>query len=170
MTAQHIINSIEFARKALEFHDTMPLLQFSRLAEVLHAGSVNGEAMLDVSLLGRILPENKHQLELFVKGELTLTCQRCLESMLFPLHLHAVMNVVPDEVSLPSEDEEDELEDYIVADDHMDIAQLVEDEVILSLPFAPKHGDDICGHILDQNKELRVNPFDVLKQLKVDKG
>ena len=43
----------------------------------------------------------------------------------------------------------------------MDIAALIEDEIIMALPIAPMH-EVICGEVVTQSGE-KPNPFAVLK-------
>jgi DUF177 domain-containing protein len=62
---------------------------------------------------------------------------------------------------------EEEVPDSILADTHLDVLDLLEEEILLSLPIAPKHEAGICaiaenGYINRKNP----NPFSVLETLK----
>jgi uncharacterized protein len=167
MTAQHIINSIEFARKSLEIHDTIPVFEMTRVQDMLFSP----EGVLSWQLVGLVDDDNKPMLNLQVNGTVNLKCVRCLESFAFDLNIDSLFVVLADESMLPSEqdDIEDEL-DYLVADPHMQVSQLIEDEVLLALPYAPKHDVSVCG-VKDKVIEVgKPNPFKVLQGLKVDKS
>jgi uncharacterized protein len=167
MTAQHIINSIEFARKSLEIHDTIHVFEMARVQDILFSQ----EGVLSWQLVGLMDDDNKPMLSLQVSGTVNLKCTRCLESFAFDLNIDSLFVVLADESMLPSEqdDIEDEL-DYLVADPHMQVSQLIEDEVLLALPYAPKHEVSVCG-VKDKVIEVgKPNPFKVLQGLKVNKS
>ncbi|HSH72795.1 MAG TPA: YceD family protein [Methylophilaceae bacterium] len=165
MTAQHIINSIEFARKALEIHDTIAVSQFPRLHDALSSH----ESVLDWQLLGDV-SEGKPVLHLQVRGALELTCQRCLEPLKFDLNVSSDFIIVANEAALPPEGEDVDEQDYLVADAQMQVAELIEDEVLLALPYSPKHALNECG-AKDRVTELKKpSPFAVLQSLKAGKN
>jgi len=166
MTAQPIINSIEFARKALEFHDTIVVSQFSRLHDALSSN----ESVLDWQLQGEVNSEGKPVLHLHVQGSLNLTCQRCLEPLEFNLNVNSDFIVVANEADLPPEDEDVDERDYLVADAQMQVAELIEDEVLLALPYAPKHDFGSCGASGNVDELKKPNPFAVLQSLKAGKN
>lgn len=166
MTAQPIINSIEFARKALEFHDTIAVSQFSRLHDALSSN----ESVLDWQLQGEVNSEGKPVLHLRVQGSLNLTCQRCLESLEFNLNVNSDFIVVANEADLPPEDEDVDERDYLVADAQMQVAELIEDEVLLALPYAQKHDSGSCGASGNVDELKKPNPFAVLQSLKAGKN
>ncbi|HEY0268758.1 MAG TPA: YceD family protein [Methyloradius sp.] len=157
-----IIDNIEFARKSLEFHDTIPLLQFSRFKDVL--ASDQGE--LDCHLLGNVASDNRLELALSVKGVLRLICQRCLEPFDFNLDITSRFIVVNDESDIPSEEDDLEDYDYLVADPKMQLFELIEDEVLLALPLAPKHAGEDCGADSMIAALKKPSPFQALQNLK----
>lgn len=166
MTEQHIINSIEFARKSLEIHDIIPLFEMTRVQDVLFSQ----EGGLSWRLVGLVDDDNKPMLNLQVNGVLSLICGRCLESFEFELNIDSLFVILADESLLPEEqdDIEDEV-DYLVADPQMQVSQLIEDEVLLALPYAPKHDVDVCG-VKDKVMDIgKPNPFKVLQSLKINK-
>lgn len=167
MTAQHIINSIEFARKSLEIHDIIPVFEMTRVQDMLFSQ----ESVLSWRLVGLLDDDNKPMLNLQVNGTVNLICGRCLESFAFDLNIDSLFVILADESLLPSEqdDIEDEV-DYLVADPQMQVSQLIEDEVLLALPYAPKHDINVCG-VKDKVIEVgKPNPFKVLQGLKINKS
>ena len=167
MTAQHIINSIEFARKSLEIHDIMPVFEMTRIQDLLSSQ----EGTLNWRLAGSVGDNNKPLLHLQVSGVLSLICGRCLDALAFDLNIDSVFELVADEALLPQEqDDVDDEVDYLVADQHMQVSQLIEDEVLLALPYALKHDVSVCG-VKDKVMEIgKPNPFKVLQALKDNKN
>lgn len=162
----HVINSFDFARKALEIHDTISVSQFSRLSGLL----ASGEGALDFRLKGGISAEGRPGLGLQVQGTLMLVCQRCLEPFEFKLDIAANFVIVPDESALPGEEAERDDEDYLVADAHMQVIELIEDELLLAIPLAPMHADDECVAGSKLNELKKPSPFAALKGLKIVKN
>ena len=167
MPAQLVINNIEFARKALELHDRIAVSQFSRLQDLLSST----EGMLDWRLKGSVNAAGRPMLELQVQGEVQLQCQRCMEPLAFGLHVDETYVIVADEAMIPVsvEDEATAEEDFIVADAQMRVLDLIEDEVLLSLPYAPRHDEAICGTDAAMDGLKKPSPFAVLQGLKTGK-
>lgn len=168
MAAPLVINNIEFARKALEIHDRIAVSQFSRLRDLL----VDDAGELDCRLNGDVSSAGKPVLRLRVHGPLRLSCQRCLESLAFDLDVDETYVIVSDEAAIPvtSEDEATAEENFIVIDSQMRVLDLIEDEVLLSVPYAPRHDDAICGGHDVQDGLKKPSPFAVLQGLKTGKS
>lgn len=162
-----VINSLDFVRKEQEFRDTIPLLRFSRLGGIL--ADTNGS--LEITLNGRADKSGKPVLHLEARGVLKLICQRCLDSFEYPLDVAADFVIVTSEDAIPSpdSDEYDDEVDYLVAETQMPVINLVEDEILLTLPLAPKHPDGLCGDAGKVELE-KPSPFAVLKGFKAGKS
>lgn len=165
MTAQHIINSLEFARKKLEIHGTIENSQLLRARDLMssHAG------IIEWALSGSVGLDGKSKLTLFIKGVVQMPCQRCLESVNVDLNLKSEFILVRDDSEIPSEDDDVDEYDYLVADAEMDVLALVEDEVLLTLPYAPKHSIEDCSVKSEQLETKAPNPFAALRDFKVVK-
>ena len=93
-------------------------------------------------------------LELTVKADMPLVCQRCIKPMPFKL----------DETSRIVLFADDELEG-ILTEKELDVRELVEDQILMALPFSPRHEE--CGNVpLAQINQDKPNPFAVLAGLK----
>ena len=160
MTAQHIINSIEFTRKSLEIRDTIAHSELQRAKDALTSDTES----LDWRLTGEIDVGGKAKLHLTLTGKVGVPCQRCLEPISSEFFL------VKDESEIPSEEEDIEDHDYIIADAEMNVLQLVEDEILLALPFAPKHEIKDCAVKAEVSELKAPNSFAVLRDLKVVKS
>jgi uncharacterized protein len=158
-----VINSIEFARKLLEIHDTIAVLQFSRLRDMLASSS----GMLDYRVVGGGVNENGlPRLQLFVQGSLQLICQRCLEPFGHELDIASNFLIVLNESAIPSPEDESDEENYLIAETQMRVIDLIEDEILLALPLAPKHKVSQCGATAKLDELKNPGPFAVLQALK----
>ncbi|ASP39882.1 hypothetical protein CHH28_14905 [Bacterioplanes sanyensis] len=115
--------------------------------------------------------ENHRVLKGQCKTQVTMQCQRCLGSVSLEVESEFELGLVFDDErakQLPRR-----LEPVIVDEDgYFDLWQVLEDEVLLSLPPFPLHPQDECQLKQpepDTNAEPEVereNPFSVLAQLK----
>lgn len=103
-------------------------------------------------------------LHLTVGGSLPLECQRCLGSVAFELSVDRLLELVPVGGDLSQDELEDDSRDFLPVEKELDVAELVEDEILLSLPVAPRHDD--CGLPGASGAGERINPFAALAGLK----
>jgi len=129
--------------------------------------SPEGELQVDMRL-GRD-PDGTYCLCGSIRGDVVLQCQRCLEELTRALHIDFRLGLVR------SQDAAVRLahgyEPLLVTAEPASIAEIVADEVLLALPFAPVHDDmDEChGLHTDYQPSAdaqRENPFAVLAELK----
>ena len=162
MFARHFIDSLEFARHGREIQGVAPLAEMPRLQDMLAAPG--GE----ISYVVRGLPDwsGKPTLEVAVQGVCKLRCQRCLEALDYPISLVSHLMLAPSEELDEFADEESEEADSIAADSHLDVLNMVEDEILLSLPFAPRHPEGACKQAVAGLNPQQANPFAVLAGLK----
>ena len=65
-----------------------------------------------------------------------LACQRCLDAVEFPVALSVALELAVSEREIVEADDD---VDRVLATNAMDVAALVEDEVLLAVPYAPRH-------------------------------
>jgi uncharacterized protein len=129
---------------------------------------VSDDGELDVVLeLGKD-EDGTHTLCGTVSGRLVMQCQRCLESMDYPLATQFRLGLVLSQAAageLP-----DRYEPLLVTREPTRIAEVVSDEVLLALPIVPMHDEHSeCRALTDDYAPVadeRENPFAVLAQLK----
>lgn len=111
-------------------------------------------------------------LELDIGVDLPLQCQRCLEPMRQPLQVSRRFRFVRDEATAEMLDDELE-DDVLVISRDFDLHGLIEDELLMELPVAPRH--DVCPQqprMQVQTADFREeeaekpNPFAALEALK----
>jgi DUF177 domain-containing protein len=131
-----------------------------------------GPAMISWRIDGGRDALDRPTLTLTVQGSLPLVCQRCLLPFDAPIELRSELLLAHDETELARLDMEEA--EVLLASAPLDATTLVEDELLLSLPFAPMHPDDRCpamparAHESDEVRRGRdrVSPFARLAALK----
>lgn len=97
-----------------------------------------------------------------VRGTVDLTCQRCLKAVAIDLDASVALGVVSSEEEakrLP-----DDLEPLVLTDEPVRLADLVEDEILLALPVAPRHAHQcVPAHREHEGPEKTDNPFAALR-------
>lgn len=163
MTAQHIINTIEFSRKSLKIHDTIALSFFSKTLDLL----ATQQGDLNWSLEGLVAGQHsKPQLVLTINGSMQLMCQKCLNPLMHNLQIKQVYELVKDESEIPVDDDSEQ--EYLEISEAFDVLQLIENELILAMPYAPKHagGCEVDGSLSSGEPQ---GVFAALKSLKFDR-
>lgn len=160
MFAQPLIDSPEFARQGKELAGEIAASSLPRLLDVL----AEPQGSIHFHLRGFPGRDGKLMLELSLEGSCRLRCQRCLEVMIFPVRCVSVLHLVEGE--LEEFVLEDEDYDSIAASRQLDVAALVEDELLLALPFSPKHAEGECAVFDAKSGQSEMNPFSVLAELK----
>ena len=131
MSQAEVIDGLQFAHAALERRGSVGMERLPRLAQL--RCSTEG---LEYRLRGGRAGNGKPCLRLSVVGSLEMVCQRCLDPIQVPIAIDAELQLAENAREISEADDEIDL---VIASRHMDVASLVEDEVILALPMAPRH-------------------------------
>lgn len=164
MSKSVLIHPVDFAKTKQQLQIELALIELDE-----RVGSMLTETggLCKVRLSGFVDERQRPSLDLTVETQLAVECQRCLKTMHYPLHSRSIIVLCKDEVSLNAVMEEDNDLDAILIESQIDIVQLVEDEIIMGLPFAPKH--EHCNSAQKvQDLQTKDNPFAVLSALKKD--
>lgn len=104
-----------------------------------------------------------------LSGQLTVTCQRCLNPMLLPLQSRVNVGVVNDPKQMAALPEE--LEPVIAEEHKLSLLRLIEEELLLAMPLSPVHELSDCpgAGLVGRHATKKDNPFAVLKDLKTGK-
>ncbi len=142
MSAQAVIDSLEFAREQQELRGNLPVSGLTRLQDFLYdnVGSV------EFVVKGSCDDEMRPVLSLNISGRLHLQCQRCLERLDYPLRLSNTLLLVNRGEKLAEVEVDPDAPDCVEASAAMDVADLVEDEILLGLPFSPRHEAGVCDY------------------------
>jgi uncharacterized protein len=137
--AQTVIDSLEFARTGQTLRGSLSLPELTRLRDSL----VDTVGAVEFEVSGGHDARRRPILKLAIRGMLRLQCQRCLGALEHPLQvLNTLLLVTAGESAAGDLDEEDA--EWVEASGSLDVAALVEDEIILSLPYAPRHEAGSC--------------------------
>jgi len=150
------INNLDFAQKKQTLSGEFLLGDMSRLQEVISDNQQN--KVVSFTLSSDEEQGGMPAITLAIETELAVPCQRCFEAMPFSYKL--TFDYVISEEEPEGLEELDEI-DWLEPEREMDLLNLVEDELLLALPFAPVHDED-CGSGEYESGE-RVSPFAVLK-------
>ena len=154
-----------FARRG-SLEGEIPVSRFRRLKDYLSDTGGQARVQLDFGFdeNGRRLVTGR------LNARLALQCQRCLEDLRLEVDTPLRVLVLPsdEEVrALPGEEE------AVVAGESLDLLALIEDELILSLPIVPYHGDEQCSEAFNRLQREQPapgggsdSPFAKLKELK----
>ena len=163
-----------FAKEGATLAGEERLARFTRLIE--QSLGLGAENLLHFEARGSVQADaagvDEAWVHLSAHARLPLTCQRCLGPVEVELQFARDFRFVATEELAEVEDEESE-EDVLVLSRTFDLLDLVEDEMLMDLPAAPKHG--VCpkpvkmsasdANFVEEEAE-KPNPFAVLGQLR----
>lgn len=162
-----VIEPREFARRGEVRGGSIPIAKLPRVAEM----ALDQDAVFTWQARGEVGSEGEGLsgrrgwfLSLTVSGALALRCERCLESIRVPVEIEARFLMVPSDQPLPDEELEEDRFDAISVGEELNLAELIEDEMLLSLPVSPRHAS--CALPGPAENSDRKSPFAVLAQLK----
>jgi uncharacterized protein len=134
--------------------------------ERLEDSLANAEGELRYRVSAHLDLQRRKVVSCIIEGFVFLTCQVSLEAFRHGVSIHDRLILVDNESQLPPVEAESETEDHLVADEPLDIRDLVEDAVLLSLPMMPrKPGLEQAG----EGKKIegaKPSPFAALASLK----
>lgn len=159
MFARPFIDSVDFARNGKQMRGEVAVSALSRLQDML----ADQKGALNYTVRG-YRDGDRDMLEVAVEGMLVLQCQRCLGELEFPVNLVSALQLLPADLLDELEDDGDEV-DAIEAVSGLDVLALVEDELLLGVPFAPRHAEGECAPAANDVTK-KTNPFSVLVGLK----
>lgn len=104
-------------------------------------------------------------LQLALLGSLKLVCQRCLQAADFALDEEVRIVFFADEAALDAAMAADEELDGMVIQAETDLFELIEDQILMALPIAPRHDSCTAADVRDANQNP-ANPFAALAGLR----
>jgi uncharacterized protein len=162
VTARAVIDGFEFATVGATQQGAFPLGTFGRLRDLLASDS--GEAVYEVH--GVHDSRGRPSLRLRVKATLQLRCQRCLEALPLEVDTESLLVLAASQAEIDADSSGPDEPDRVLAGQEMSVAALVEDELILAMPYAPRHEgcEPVAGREA-QGIEAHASPFAGLKGL-----
>jgi uncharacterized protein len=161
-----LIHTDRMSSKPLVFDGIFRPADLERLDDVL----ANAEGELRYRISATLDPQSRKVVSCIIEGFVFLTCQSSLEAFRHDISLQDRLVLVDDESQLPPVEEENDVEDYLVADEPLDIRDLVEDAVLLALPMVPrKPGLEEAKGGAGKAAAQKESPFAALASLKQKK-
>ncbi|MDD3266347.1 MAG: YceD family protein [Burkholderiales bacterium] len=153
------IDNVKFAKNKQETHGEIDISKVERIQEIdAYSGFIK------YSINGDVDKSNRPILVLNVCGKITTLCQSCLDPVEINLDSSTVVTIFFNEDKLDAalfSDENSDVEDAVLAEEEFDVMNLVEDEIIICLPYTSKH-DDCDG--LEYHDDVK-SPFGILKDI-----
>lgn len=163
MSTKGVIDVAEFARLGTTLSGDVGVRDLPRLQDLV----VMGDERLHYELRGELNPRREAEITCIIHGLVSLECRRCLETFDHCIDTASTLVFVSDESKLPPVEEEDESIDYVVAEAPVEVRTLIEDEIILALPVAPRHAAGECKESAgSQSTDDKPSPFAALAGLK----
>lgn len=162
------IDPLRLAESGRELHGILELKRMHRLASYLQ----DTEGEVEVDLRFGVDEEGVRYVRGRLKTTVSLVCQRCLGELRQPLDAGVNLGIVTSEAFAQRLGEQ--YEPVVVGTEPLSLAELVEDELILSLPIVPRHHDERCAGNdesdgEDKGEARRENPFAGLAVLKTNR-
>jgi uncharacterized protein len=121
--------------------------------------------------------EPRLKMNLSLKGQLHLICQRCMQPCLIQIDESRQFVFLANEALADAFPMEDDALEPLVLSSQFNLLGTIEDEVLLSLPLIPKHPEGVCepaslesgtDDSMNQDETLKKpdNPFNILKNMK----
>ena len=132
-------DALRLARERGIVDGTVDAHALPRVADLLS----EGPASVAWRIQGSTDASGRPALHIELRGSVTLVCQRCLGSFEWPIAQASEVLLARDESELAALDADSSLE-VVLAQGPTDPLLLVEDELVLALPFAPRHPEDQC--------------------------
>lgn len=162
MYARPFIDSLDFANNGREISGEVQFAEMPRLLDILE----NSQGSFRYTIQGGTDSQGTNFLAIRVDGQCSLRCQRCLNKMGYPLRLDTRL-FLRDQTSLDAMGDDDEEFDSILADKQLNVLELLEEEILLSFPIAPKHELGACQVVVGENAHgQEKKPFAVLEKMK----
>jgi len=163
------INPIRAAEGGVSISGQLAFARMKRLLEIVTNPEGAADIVLDFAIDGQGTPFVHGR----VRADLVLTCQRCLEAMVFPVDAEISLGIAA------SEEEAKRLplqyDPVVTHGEQLSLAEVVEDEILLALPTIPRHDPAACTALenaekrlegVDEDDKAASNPFAVLAKLK----
>jgi uncharacterized protein len=162
------VDAIKLCQQHGRVSGFLPLTRFQRLSQLLHL--VEGKVI--VNLCFGMDEQSRRIVRGSLEALIPLTCQRCLDRIDVFVSPEIILGLVWNDEqasNLPRN-----LEPVLMSTEELDLSELVEDELLLSLPLVAIHEANTCEQpkslaneiLADEVVEERINPFQVLANLK----
>ncbi len=159
MSHQPVIDGAEFAAAGATQQGVLPLSGFPRLRDML----VSDAGEVAYAVKGVRDERGRPSLRVSVHGTLQLRCQRCLEALPYAVEADELLVLAESQTEIDAESAVAQFPDRVIAAAAMPVRDLIEDELILAVPFAPRHAS--CEGRPTPGEQRKTLPFAGLRGL-----
>jgi uncharacterized protein len=92
-----------------------------------------------------------------LRGALQLRCQRCLEPMRFDVDSDSTLVLAATQAEIDADPADANAPDRLLAAEEVRVRDLIEDELILALPYAARHEE--CEVDAEGEGDGKISPF-----------
>lgn len=155
----------KFAQQGVTLEGFIPVAELPRVVEATESSAGNVQVKLEF----KVSEEGKRAVIGQASTELSLICQRCLEPVSVAVESDISLAIVWDEEAAKALPQH--FDPWIAGEGAADLYDMVEEELLLSLPAVAYHEEPcLDGKLYSSGKPVEVkkekNPFQVLEQLK----
>jgi uncharacterized protein len=163
---EFLIHPERLSSKPTVLEGTFTPADLERLEESL----ANDAGELKYRITATLDKQRRKVVSCIIEGFVFLTCQSSLDVFRYGISVDDRLVLVESESELPPVEQESDAEDYLVADEPLDIRDLVEDAVLLALPMVPrKPGLEEAKGGGERPAGQKESPFAALASLKKSK-
>ena len=155
------IDTARFCKDAASFGGTLKPADLPRLAAEVMPDS-------DFVVKWHVQGEAPDLMGLSLQSKVHMRCQRCLSALGEAIDVQYGFRFVADEATAQAQDEASDEVDHLVHSKQFDLLELIEDEMLMALPFVSLH--EVCPATTTSTyvlKDEKPNPFAALAGLKL---
>jgi uncharacterized protein len=158
MSHRPVIDGFEFAESGSTLKGEWLIKEFTRLRDALFDDC----GVIEYELRGVRDVRGRARLKLAIRGSLQLVCQRCLERMVYALHVDRELVLAKSQEEIDAASLDEGSPDWLLASKEMSVGELIEDELLIELPIAPRH-DRCATRSGEAAASDSANPFSGLR-------
>ena len=165
------VDPFRFAENEVNLEGIIPLKDMERLLPSLQSD----DGSVAVKMVFEVDEQGTHVVRGHYKTHLTLQCQRCMAAFEYEVSGNLLLGIVSDEEEIDALPKG--YDAAIIKDGSLIIKDIIEDELILSLPIVPMHDADDCKIAIplafSSSKEAEAeqeHPFKVIELLRVKRN
>ncbi len=155
------IDAFAVARAGASLSGELSLSELGRFCQGLPARAEQASNRVQWQVQGEYNAAGQAFLSVQAQAVAVLECQRCMSLFEQPLRVSNRLELVRNDKALEGDDAPDAVE-RIVGSERFDLLALIEDELILVLPYVPRH--DVCPPKEGQPRQVQAEPVEEAKR------
>ena len=159
-------DALKLAERGENLAGVVDAARLPRLADRVVEPSDSDGARIQWGIAGGRDAQGRPALTLRLAGQVFVVCQRCLRPLAVTVAQQTGLLLARDEADLARLDADEQ--EVVLATSPLEALTLVEDELLLSLPFAPTHAKEACVAAVTPiaTPQVALSPFAGLAGLK----